>query len=26
MYHDCNYPHTPTNAHNLYKITNLPHT
>jgi len=21
MHHDCNYPQTPTNAHNLYKIT-----
>ena len=26
MQHDCNYPQTPTYAHSLYKITNLPYT
>ena len=26
MHRDCNYRQTPTNAHNLYKITNRPHT
>jgi len=25
MHRDCNYPQAPTNAYNLYKITNHPH-
>jgi len=26
MHRDCNYPQIPKHAHNLYKITNHPHT